>query len=151
MEDKIISYKTTALSPQKGWLFIFIPNEQLGTAKRVFLTGTCNGRPFQATANPWKDNTHVVTVNQSMRRELGISEGDEVMLTCTVSTSAPDLPLDEDIAMALDQQPRAREAFADLGRNKQKAHLNRIRQAKSAETRSTRISEMIEELLKNQT
>ena len=80
-----LSHRTTLAVPRKGWLFLYIPDELLGgVRKRVWLKGTLNGMPFAATANPWKDGTHVVAVNRQMRSALGISGPVEVELQAEV-------------------------------------------------------------------
>jgi hypothetical protein len=147
MTQRTFRHETAVVSPQKGWLFLFIPNEVLGETRRVFLSGTLNGKPFRATANAWQDNAHVITVNQQMRRELGIGEGDTVVLDCAVSLTPPEIPLDADVAAALDATPGARAAWDALGYNKRQERLDHVRQARRPDTRAARIAALAEWLV----
>ena len=146
MIEQRISHRTTLWSPQKGWVFLSIPNEILGTKRRVFLDGTLNGKPFQATANPWQGDTHIVSINARMRQAFGVAKGDEVTIDCAVSTTPPPTQVDEDIRAALHSRPDAERVFDALGRSHQREYLDHITSAKRPETRAARIEKMIEAL-----
>jgi uncharacterized protein YdeI (YjbR/CyaY-like superfamily) len=112
----------------------------------VYLQGTLNGKPFTATANPWKDDQHVVTINGAMRKALGVENGDAVEVDCAISSTAPELPVDPDVEEALETHPEAKRAFEGMSRSHRKEHLQYINEAKKSETRRARIERMIETL-----
>jgi hypothetical protein len=127
--------------PRKGWLHLYIPDGLLGDVRRrVWIRGTLNGKPFVATANPWKDQTHVVTVNRQMRRVLGIDGPVEVELQASVSDEPLldiEIPADLHDAIMADQVARA--AFAALPPSHQKEFVFYLDDARPQATRNERI------------
>jgi len=149
MEERVIRYKTTLVSPQKGWLFLYLPNNLLGVKKRIWVRGTMNGKPFVATANPWKNDTHVITVNREMRKVHNVSAGDEVELEFTVSERPLlDLRVPDDFAAALKANPQAASEFDRLPPSHQKEFIFYVEEGKKPETREAHIRASIQMLLK---
>lgn len=143
-------YQTKLVSPQKGWLFLFLPNHLLGTKDRVWLKGTLNGQPFQATANPWRQNQHVVTINRQMRQELGIAGEAEVTLEAIiVFTPPPPSPLAPDFAAALKANPQAKAVFDRLSPSHRKKYISHIDEVKRPQTRAARIASMVTRLIES--
>lgn len=145
-----ISLRTTALEPEDvAGAYLSIPHEVLGQVtgktKRVFLGGTINGHPFQATAVPYY-GTHKVVLNKGLREQTGIRPGDQVVLECAVSTSPPRLAIDPDVEAALDSTPGARAAFDRLAHTHRREHLDAIAEAKRPETRAARIGKLLDRL-----
>lgn len=145
-----ISLRTTLDVPRKGWLYLYIPDELLGgVRKRVWLKGTLNGRPFAATANPWKSGTHVVTVNRQMRAALGIDGPAEVELEADVlDEPILDIEIPRDLLEALDAAPDARGTFESLPPSHQKEFVFYLDEAKRPDTRNARIRKSVAILLK---
>ncbi len=145
-----IRYITRLESPQKGWLFLYIPNTVLGTRKRIWLQGTINGRPFAATANPWKDDSHVITVNKVMRKQLGIDGPIDVQLEFDVSEEPLlDLEIPPDLQLALDADKLAGDAFSKLHPAHQKEFIFYVDEAKTVATRKRHIAISLAVLRKN--
>lgn len=148
MKSDFINYKTQLISPQKGWLFLVIPNDVLGGIKRrVWIKGILNNKPLIATANPWKDNTHVITVNKEMRKQLELSENDEVELVFEISEKPLlDIKIPEDLQEALAINNKAGKVFGKLPPSHKKEYILYINEAKMLETRMERIEKTIEKL-----
>jgi hypothetical protein len=146
--QKRLHFKAVLQSPEKGWVCLFIPNDLLGTARRVWLEGTLNGKPFRATANPWRNETHRVAINKEMRSRLEVDAGDEALLVCAVSDFPPaaEEPLDADIASALAANPAAEKQFTAMPRPRRKQHLLYIYEAQSPDLRAKRIARFVERL-----
>jgi hypothetical protein len=145
-----IKFKAKIGSPQKGWLFIYIPNAVIGTRKRVWLKGTLNGKRFVATANPWKNETHVITFNKLMRKQLGIDGPTDVVLEFDVSEEPLlDLEIPPDLLQALNADELAGDAFKKLAPAHQKEFIFFMEEAKGAITRKRRLDISLAILRKN--
>lgn len=131
--------------PRTGWLYLCIPDELLGgVRKRVWLKGTLNGKPFAATANPWKDGTHVVTVNKQMRIALGIDGPVEVELEAEVLDEAIlDIEIPRDLLEAIEADAAARSTFEVLPPSHQKEFVFYLCEAKRPLTREARIRKSV--------
>lgn len=140
-----ISLRTTLDVPRKGWLYLYIPDDLLGgVRKRVWLKGTLNGKPFAATANPWKSDTHVITVNRQMRAALGIDGPVEVELRAEILDEAVlDIEIPTDLIRALDAAPAARETFEALPPSHQKEFVFYLDEARRPDTRKARIEKSV--------
>ena len=136
--------------PQKGWLFLYVPDELLGgVRRRVWLKGTLNGKPFAATANPWKNGTHVVTVNRQMRGSLGIDGPIEVELRAEVLDEAIlDVEIPGDLLEAIGSDTAASETFGRLPPSHQKEFVFYLDEAKRSATRAARIRRSVAVLRK---
>lgn len=149
MKEKLIRYKTKLVSPQKGWVFLYLPNKLLGLKKRIWIKGTLNGKPFVATANPWKDDTHVITINKEMRKMHNAAAGTEVEVELEFAVSEKpllDFPVSNDFAAALKANPKAAEEFDRLPPSHQKEFIFYVMEGKRPETRKAHINKSIEML-----
>ncbi len=135
------SLHTTLEVPRKGWLVLYVPDSLIGgTRRRVWIRGTLNGKPFAATANPWKDSTHAITVNRQMRRRLGISGPMEVDLEAEVlDEPVLDVELPDDLVSAIHADPAARATFDALPPSHQKEFVFYLDEAKRPSTRAERV------------
>jgi len=137
--------KTRLAVPRKGWLYLYIPDDLLGGVRhRVWIQGTLNGMPFAATANPWKDRTHVVTVNRHMRRVLGIDGPVEIELEASVSdTPLLDIEIPADLYDAITSDAAAWAAFDALAPSHQKEFVFYVDDARLQSTRDERIRKSV--------
>lgn len=143
-----VKFKTKLVSPQKGWTFLYIPNQLLGTSHRVWLRGKVNGKPFQATANPWRNETHIITVNTKMREELGLRAGDQCRMEFEIITAPPPEPgTPTDLVTALQAHPKALGFFQRIPPSHRKEYIEYIEEAKKPETRARRIAKTMEMIL----
>ncbi|MBV9172385.1 MAG: YdeI/OmpD-associated family protein, partial [Chloroflexi bacterium] len=139
--------KTRLEVPQKGWSFLFVPNELLGVTRRVRIKGTINGKPFAATANPWRDNSHVVTFNQKMRVELGLNGDEDVEVEFAIDNSPVESKIPDDLLAALLAAAGAEEAFRKLAASHRKECIVWIEEAKQPATRARRIEKTVTKIV----
>lgn len=145
-----ITYSTRLESPRKGWLFLYIPNAILGTGKRVWLKGTLNDKPFIATANPWKNDSHAITINKLMRKQLGIDRPIDVELKFAISEKPLlDLGVPTDLRQALNPDKSAHDVFQRLAPAHQKEFIFYIEEAKTEVIRQRNIRISIALLRRN--
>ncbi|MCP4164567.1 MAG: DUF1905 domain-containing protein [Chloroflexi bacterium] len=53
---------------------------ELRSRARVKVTGTINGGDYDGSAFPTGDGRHLIMINARMRQDLGVLEGDEVVI-----------------------------------------------------------------------
>ena len=137
--------RTTLDVPRKGWLYLYVPDDLLGSVRRrVWLKGTLNGKPFAATANPWKGATHVVTVNRQMRAALGIDGPVEVDVEAEIlDEPVLDIEIPCDLSEAIESDAAARAAFERLPPSHQKEFVFYLDEAKRPATRGARIRKSV--------
>ena len=143
-----VRFCTTILrTPATDCVFLFLPNELLGCSRRVWITGTLNGKPIQATAHPWQGDQHIVTLSKKVCEKMGVESGDEVTLEFTFSARPPDPLFSLDVEQALVDAPLAMAAFDKMPRFHRKEFLQHIDDAKRPETRLRRINKMLVDLV----
>jgi hypothetical protein len=104
------------------------------------LRGTLNGKPFIATANPWKGDSHVITVNMIMRPKLGIESPVDVTLDFeVVKEPLLDLEIPPDLQLALKNNELASEAFKNLTPAHEKEFIFCVDEIKSPKFRQRHI------------
>ena len=135
----------TTVQKQGSRVFIaipFDPQEVWGKKQRHYLRGTINGATFRGSLG--SDGTqYFLPIGAAWRRDSGIEAGMTVSVVL-----APEGPqqenLAQDITDALANAPVAAEFFGSLATFYRKGYVNWIESAKRPETRSARISAMIE-------
>ena len=139
------SLRTRLDVPRQGWLFLYVPDELLGDVRRrVWLRGTLNGKPFAATANPWKNGTHVVTLNRQMRASLGIDGPVAVELQAEVlDEPILDIEIPTDLLEAIHVDAAASQTFGGLPPSHQKEFVFYLDEAKRPATRAARIRKSV--------
>jgi hypothetical protein len=114
------------------------------------LKGTLNSKPFVGTANPWKNDTHVVTINKLMRKQLSIYSPTDVILEFDISEEPLlDLEIPPDLQRALDNDKPAGDVFNKLASAHQKEFIFYIEEAKNTNTRRRRLDISLAVLRKN--
>lgn len=71
---------TITIESNSGWACVVMPRSGaiFGTRRPVKVGGTVGGHPFRATLLPIGDGTHMVPLEAALRRQLGMSVGDDV-------------------------------------------------------------------------
>lgn len=133
---------TVAQKGSKGWIEIpFDPNEVWGKRDRHHVCGTANGTGIRG-ALALQDGRYVLSLGPVWRRDTGTQAGMEIEVELR-----PEGPqssaLAEDLALALDSEPKARAFFDQLPTFYRKNFMRWIDSAKRPETRANRIREMV--------
>jgi hypothetical protein len=120
----------------------FDPSEIWGKRQRHYIRGTLNGVEFEGSLGS-RGGAWFFPVNKALRQQVGIGPGDDVHVVVEPGESAEAGP-PGDLARALADEPQAREFFAGLSGFYQRQYVGWIEGAKKAETRVSRVAEVIE-------
>jgi bifunctional DNA-binding transcriptional regulator/antitoxin component of YhaV-PrlF toxin-antitoxin module len=81
---------------------------------------------------------HVLGVLKSIRDELGIGPGDEVLIRIERDSSERTVTIPAELAQAFEGLPGSRAAFEKLSYSDQREHVDHIEEAKKSDTRQRR-------------
>ena len=82
---------------------------------------------------------YLLPVSAEHRAGAGISAGDEVDVRLSLDTDPREVSVPADLAVALDADPAAKEAFGRLAYSHQQRHVLAIEAAKAPATRQRRV------------
>lgn len=136
-------FKTTVVhSGDRTYVTIpFNPNEVWGTKNRHYVTGSINGCTIRGLLD--SDTTQFfLPLGAAWRRDNGVEAGAKVEVVLAPEGPQSDA-LAPDIVAALDTEPQAKAFFDSLATFYRKNYIRWIESAKRAETRNTRIAEMV--------
>jgi hypothetical protein len=144
---------TTTLSKDGGWSFIFFHRSLLGDRgpkgiKGTRVRGTINGKPFKATAQPWKNDECVITMSAALRKQVGVEAGETVTVTLEPDDAPP--PTWEppgDLAAALRSAKGGRAAWEKMAPSYRRYYVEWVIGAKREETRAGRVQQAVEKVL----
>lgn len=134
---------TVAISGTRIYIELpFNPNDVWGVKQRHHIMGSVNGCAVRGSLGC--DGTHYfLLLGAAWRRDNGLEAGAKVDVV--LSPEGPQsAQLSPDVANALDAEPQARAFFEALATFYRNTYIKWIESAKRPETRSARISEMIE-------
>ncbi len=94
-----------------------------------------------------RDGGFIVPLSAEHRMAVGVVAGDSVLVTLELDTAPREVAVPEDLAAALAASPGGAEAFAALSYSRQSAFVGPVEAAKTPETRSRRITAVIDSLL----
>lgn len=119
----------------------FDPNAAWGQKARHHVTGSIDGHAYRGPLAP-EGEGYAVVLGAAYRRDTGIAAGARVEVALQPegpqrATLAPDL------AVALAAEPEAQAFFEGLATFYRKGYLRWVDGARKAETRATRIAEMV--------
>lgn len=117
-----------------------------GVARRISVTGTLDGHPFQTTFLPTADGGHLFWINAATRRETGVAVGDQVAFALT-PCGADVVLVPADVAKALRAERGARAAFDALTVPHRKQLLRFVGQAPAAPSRARAIARLVDHAL----
>lgn len=78
-----------------------LPDAALPDQAMTWVTGTINGRDFQANASPAEDGSHWVFVPIELRRDLGVGAGDRVHVRIDAPETRTEVRAPDDFREAL--------------------------------------------------
>ena len=119
----------------------FDPNQVWGQKSRHHIRGTVNEIMLRGPLVSL-DELYYIVLRPAWLRDSGFSVGDTVEVSIFPEGPQLDL-LPEDIALALESEPRARAFFESLATFYRKGYLRWIDGARKPEVRAARIQEMI--------
>ncbi len=118
--------------------------------KRVMIKATIDGEPYRGTLVRMGSPQHMLLVLKEIRRKIGKSCGDEVVIELEEDLEERIVEIPADLQDALKADPAALEAFRKLSYTHQKEYVRWVNEAKQAETRNRRIGKTVERLVKDQ-
>ena len=119
--------------------------ESFGAGKRPPVVVTVNGFEYRSTIAPM-GGAFLIPFSSDKRAATGIRGGDPIVVDLELDTAPRTVDVPDDLAIALDATPVAREAWERLSPSHKKAHVTAIEGTKAAETRQRRIAKAIEAL-----
>ena len=141
--------KVWAAMEGKGWTFVTLPKEAsaaLGARGRVPIMGTVNGAPFRSSAFPDGEGSHLIQVNNDMKKGAGLAAGDEATFRIERSTDQVAVDVPADLAQALDAHPGAKAQWETITPKAREEWVRWVASAKKAETRAARVEKTCERL-----
>ena len=116
-----------------------------GKGKKPKVLVTLNGYTYRSTVAVM-DQRFKVPVSAEHRQGAGVQAGDHVNVTLEVDTEPREVEVPDDLAAALDADPRVRSAFDALAYSHRKEHVRAVQDAKQPQTRQRRIDKVVEML-----
>jgi hypothetical protein len=141
-------FRTTILQSGKTATGIEVPVEvveALGAGRRPAVTVTINGFTYRSTIAVM-GGAYMVGVNAENRAGAGVAGGDEVDVDIELDTAPREVSVPEDLAAALDAEPKARATFDGLSYSNKSWHVLQVTGARTDETRQRRIARSVEML-----
>lgn len=133
---------TAALKPP------FDAVEVFGRKGRVPVKGTINGFPFRSSLMNMGEG-HMMVVNAQMRAGAKCKAGDIVSVVMEADNDKRTVEVPAYLKKIINSDPKAKEFWSTLSFTHQKEYVREIEEAKRPETRKTRITKMMENLLAN--
>lgn len=146
---KEYTFQAMIIDAGGGGAYVRIPFdvEQAFGRKRVPIHARIDGQPYRGTLVRMGEPCHFLIILKEIRLAIGKSFGDTVKITLVEDTEPRIVEIPADLQQALEQEPKAKAAFAKLSYTHQKEHVQAILEAKREETRRNRISNAIQMLL----
>ncbi len=132
-----------------GWTFVEIPEslaQQLypGNKKSFRVKGTLDALPIVAQALiPISGGDFILPLKAELRKLLGKRMGESILLKITWDSNPDPVPMPEDFATCLEDEPTASENFKKLPRSHQHYYIRWFNSAKTEPTRVKRMAQAI--------
>lgn len=139
-----VSFEVTL--PASGPTGIEVPAElveSFNAGKRVPVIVTIGDYSYRSTVAPYR-GPYMISVSAENRAGAGISHGDTITVTLEHDTAPRVVEPPADLEAAFNDATRA--AWQKLSFSHQRAHVDAIEKAKSAETRARRVAATIDAL-----
>jgi antitoxin component of MazEF toxin-antitoxin module len=144
-----VTFTTTVLKAEgKNATGISVPAEviaALGTQKKPKVLVTLGGYTYPSTVAVFGD-VFMLPVSAAHREAAGLQAGDQVEVSLELDLASRTVELPADLQAALSAQAGALETFEALAYSKRKEFVRQVEDAKTQETRSRRIANILAKL-----
>lgn len=141
--DKILVIKKKAT--KGGWSYLSIagiPPKYKSKAGLVRIRGRVDSYEFkQFNLLPMRNGNMMLVLKATVRKSIGKNEGDKVHVKLFLDKSSVEIP--EEIQDSLLDSPKAHEFFLNLSESNKKYYIDWIMEAKTMDTKVSRIVKMI--------
>lgn len=128
--------------------FPFGVEEVFGTRGMVKVKALFDGKAeYRGIMSNMGTGCHILILTQEVRRKLGKSFGDPVLVELEHDLEKREVLIPEEVQNLLTESPEASAFFEKLSYTHRKEYINWITSAKREETRAKRMFEFIEKLL----
>jgi uncharacterized protein YdeI (YjbR/CyaY-like superfamily) len=117
----------------------------LGPEGRPPIVVTINGHSWRSRIAAMRGQ-RLIGISAANRAAAGIAEGDTIEVEVERDDAPREVELPADLAEALDGNPRAAAAFAQLAFGLRAKHVRGVEDAKNPEVRQRRIAKLVESL-----
>lgn len=141
--------KVWAAMEGKGWTFATLPkaaSAKLGAKGRVPIAGTINGFPFRSSAFPDGEGSHIIQVNNDMKKGAGVAAGDTAAFAIERATDEVAVEVPSALAQALERHPGAKAQWDAITSKAREEWVRWVTGAKKEETRAARVEKTCERL-----
>lgn len=118
---------------------------ELGGGKRAAVRVTVGDRSARLRLAVM-GGKNLIGLSKASRAELGVDIGDAIDAVVEVDAAERDVEIPDDLASALDADPRVRAAFDGLAFTHRKEHVRAVVEAKQAATRERRIAAAVDKV-----
>jgi putative transposon-encoded protein len=143
-----VSFETTVLAMGNN-TGIVVPDDkvaELGAGKRPAVLVNLNGYEYPNTVGVM-GGKHLISVSAAVRKQTGLSGGDQVRVTLTLADGPRKVDVPKDFEAALAETPQAQAYYVTLSNSLQRYHVDTINAAKTDETRKRRIDKAVSTFL----
>lgn len=116
--------------------------EALGAGRRPPVRVTIEGHSYRSTVAR-RGERYLVGVSAANREAAGVAAGDELDVTIALDTEPREQAVPEDLAAALEAEPKAKEFFATLTPTQRGYFVSDVESAKREETRRRRVEKAV--------
>lgn len=145
----MISFRTTLWAAGGNNVGIIVPEETVlgfGRGKRVPVVVTIDGDYSYRNTIASMGGRFLISFNAETRVATGKSAGDEIEVTLDIDDAPRIIDIPTELAAAFNANPMAEEAWATLSYSKQRVHAQSVESAKSDETRTRRVQNIMDAL-----
>jgi hypothetical protein len=130
--------------------FPYETEAEFGTKGQVKVKAQFDGHPYRGSLAPMGDGSHILILTKAVRKAIGKSAGNTVLVRIEQDLEPRMVVLPEDLKALLDSNPQEKTFFDSLAYTHRKEYALWIGSAKRAVTRNNRLQKTLA-LLKNGT
>ena len=128
--------------------FPFSTEELFGKKGQVKIKALFDDRiEYRGSLAKMKSDCHILGLTQEIRKQLGKTFGDEVLVSLIEDKEERTVEIADDIAFVFNENPDAKNLFDAMSYTHRKEYIRWIEEAKKPETRENRKIKMIEMIL----